>query len=98
MANKNNGRGRRPSRRGSIGNLRPAEATSAPPIHNFNIVPKTAPVKYICGYYNAKRVTNIRDVLVRNMKACRNALGLSQARLAEKADKILDVCIAQSNQ
>ena len=29
---------------------------------------------------------NIRDVLAKNMKAYRNALGLSQAKLAEKAD------------
>jgi transcriptional regulator with XRE-family HTH domain len=31
-------------------------------------------------------MTNIRDVLAANMKAYRNALGLSQARLAEKVD------------
>jgi transcriptional regulator with XRE-family HTH domain len=31
-------------------------------------------------------MTNIRDVLARNMKAYRNALGLSQAKLAEKVD------------
>jgi len=29
-------------------------------------------------------MTNIRDVLAKNMKAYRSALGLSQARLAEK--------------
>jgi transcriptional regulator with XRE-family HTH domain len=29
-------------------------------------------------------MTNIRDVLAKNMKAYRNALGLSQAKLAEK--------------
>jgi transcriptional regulator with XRE-family HTH domain len=31
-------------------------------------------------------MTNIRDVLASNMKAYRNALGLSQAKLAEKVD------------
>jgi transcriptional regulator with XRE-family HTH domain len=31
-------------------------------------------------------MTNIRDVLAANMKAYRSALGLSQARLAEKVD------------
>jgi len=31
-------------------------------------------------------MTNIRDILAKNMKAYRNALGLSQARLAEKVD------------
>ena len=31
-------------------------------------------------------MTNIRDVLATNMKAYRNALGLSQAKLAEKVD------------
>jgi transcriptional regulator with XRE-family HTH domain len=31
-------------------------------------------------------MTNIRDVLAKNMKAYRNALGLSQARLAERVD------------
>jgi transcriptional regulator with XRE-family HTH domain len=31
-------------------------------------------------------MTNIRDILAKNMKACRNALGLSQAKLAEKVD------------
>jgi transcriptional regulator with XRE-family HTH domain len=31
-------------------------------------------------------MTNIRDVLAKNMKAYRGALGLSQAKLAEKAD------------
>ena len=31
-------------------------------------------------------MTNIRDILARNMKAYRNALGISQAKLAEKAD------------
>jgi transcriptional regulator with XRE-family HTH domain len=31
-------------------------------------------------------MTNIRDVLAKNMKAYRNALGLSQAKLAEKVD------------
>ncbi|MDR1420852.1 MAG: helix-turn-helix domain-containing protein [Treponema sp.] len=31
-------------------------------------------------------MTNIRDVLARNMKAYRNALGLSQAKLAERVN------------
>jgi transcriptional regulator with XRE-family HTH domain len=31
-------------------------------------------------------MTNIRDVLAKNMKAYRNALGLSQAKLAERMD------------
>lgn len=31
-------------------------------------------------------MTNIRDVLAKNMKAYRSALGLSQAKLAEKVD------------
>ena len=31
-------------------------------------------------------MTNIRDVLAQNMKAYRNALSLSQAKLAEKVD------------
>jgi transcriptional regulator with XRE-family HTH domain len=31
-------------------------------------------------------MTNLRDVLAKNMKAYRGALGLSQAKLAEKAD------------
>ena len=31
-------------------------------------------------------MTNIRDVLAQNMKAYRNAMGLSQAKLAEKVD------------
>ena len=31
-------------------------------------------------------MTNIREILAKNMKAYRNALGLSQARLAEKAN------------
>jgi len=31
-------------------------------------------------------MTNIRDVLSKNMKAYRNAMGLSQAKLAEKVD------------
>jgi len=31
-------------------------------------------------------MTNIREILAKNMKAYRNALGLSQARLAEKVD------------
>jgi DNA-binding XRE family transcriptional regulator len=31
-------------------------------------------------------MTNIRDVLAVNMKAFRNTLGLSQAKLAEKVD------------
>lgn len=31
-------------------------------------------------------MTNIRDVLAKNMKAYRAALGLSQAKLAEKVD------------
>ena len=31
-------------------------------------------------------MTNIRDVLAKNMKAYRNALGLSQLKLAEKVD------------
>ena len=31
-------------------------------------------------------MTNIRDVLAQNMKAYRNALGLSQAKLAEKVN------------
>ena len=31
-------------------------------------------------------MTNIRDILAKNMKAYRNALGVSQARLAEKVD------------
>ena len=31
-------------------------------------------------------MTNIRDILARNMKAYRSALGLSQAKLADKAD------------
>jgi transcriptional regulator with XRE-family HTH domain len=31
-------------------------------------------------------MTNIRDVLAKNMKAYRNALGFSQAKLAEKVD------------
>jgi transcriptional regulator with XRE-family HTH domain len=31
-------------------------------------------------------MTNIRDVLARNMKAYRSALGLSQAKLAERVD------------
>jgi transcriptional regulator with XRE-family HTH domain len=31
-------------------------------------------------------MTNIRDVLAKNMKVYRNALGLSQAKLAEKVD------------
>ena len=31
-------------------------------------------------------MTNIRDLLAKNMKAYRNALGLSQAKLAEKVD------------
>jgi transcriptional regulator with XRE-family HTH domain len=31
-------------------------------------------------------MTNIRNVLAKNMKAYRNALGLSQAKLAEKVD------------
>jgi len=32
-----------------------------------------------------KGITNIRDVLANNMKAYRNASGISQAKLAEKA-------------
>jgi len=31
-------------------------------------------------------MTNIRDLLAKNMKAYRNSLGLSQAKLAEKVD------------
>jgi len=31
-------------------------------------------------------MTNIRDVLSKNMKAFRNVMGLSQAKLAEKVD------------
>jgi transcriptional regulator with XRE-family HTH domain len=31
-------------------------------------------------------MTNIKDILAKNMKAYRNALGLSQAKLAEKVD------------
>jgi len=31
-------------------------------------------------------MTNIRDILAKNMKAYRNAMGLSQAKLAEKVD------------
>lgn len=31
-------------------------------------------------------MTNIRDILAQNMKAYRNALGLSQAKLAEKVN------------
>ncbi|MCL2042555.1 MAG: helix-turn-helix domain-containing protein [Treponema sp.] len=31
-------------------------------------------------------MTNIRDVLAKNMKAYRNAFGFSQAKLAEKVD------------
>jgi transcriptional regulator with XRE-family HTH domain len=31
-------------------------------------------------------MTNIREILAKNMKAYRSALGLSQARLAEKVD------------
>jgi transcriptional regulator with XRE-family HTH domain len=31
-------------------------------------------------------MTDIREILAKNMKAYRNALGLSQAKLAEKAD------------
>jgi transcriptional regulator with XRE-family HTH domain len=31
-------------------------------------------------------MTNIRDLLAKNMKAYRHALGLSQAKLAEKVD------------
>jgi transcriptional regulator with XRE-family HTH domain len=31
-------------------------------------------------------MTNIREILAKNMKAYRNALGLSQAKLAEKVD------------
>jgi transcriptional regulator with XRE-family HTH domain len=31
-------------------------------------------------------MTNIRDLLAKNMKAYRNALGLSQSKLAEKVD------------
>jgi len=31
-------------------------------------------------------MTNIRDILAKNMKAYRNALGLSQAKLAEKVN------------
>jgi len=31
-------------------------------------------------------MTNIRDVLAKNMKAYRSALGLSQAKLAERVD------------
>jgi len=31
-------------------------------------------------------MTNIREILAKNIKAYRNALGLSQAKLAEKAD------------
>jgi len=31
-------------------------------------------------------MTNIRDILAKNMKAYRHALGLSQAKLAEKVD------------
>jgi transcriptional regulator with XRE-family HTH domain len=31
-------------------------------------------------------MTNIRDIVAKNMKAYRNALGLSQAKLAEKVD------------
>jgi transcriptional regulator with XRE-family HTH domain len=31
-------------------------------------------------------MTNIREILAKNMKAYRNALGLSQARLAEKVN------------
>jgi len=31
-------------------------------------------------------MTNIREILARNIKAYRNALGLSQAKLAEKVD------------
>lgn len=31
-------------------------------------------------------MTNIRDVLAKNMKAYRSAMGLSQAKLAEKVD------------
>ena len=31
-------------------------------------------------------MTNIRDVLAKNMKVYRNAMGLSQAKLAEKVD------------
>jgi transcriptional regulator with XRE-family HTH domain len=33
-----------------------------------------------------RKMTNIREILAKNMKAYRNALGLSQARLAEKVD------------
>ena len=31
-------------------------------------------------------MTNIRDILAKNLKAYRNALGLTQAKLAEKVD------------
>jgi len=31
-------------------------------------------------------MTNIREILAKNMKAYRNALGLTQAKLAEKVD------------
>ena len=31
-------------------------------------------------------MTNIRDILAKNMKAYRNALGLTQAKLAEKVE------------
>ncbi|GHV90899.1 hypothetical protein AGMMS50268_14020 [Spirochaetia bacterium] len=31
-------------------------------------------------------MTNIRDIVAKNMKAYRNALGLSQAKLAEKVE------------
>ena len=31
-------------------------------------------------------MTNIRDILAKNMRAYRNALGLTQAQLAEKVD------------
>jgi transcriptional regulator with XRE-family HTH domain len=36
--------------------------------------------------YRVGGMTNIRDILAANMKAYRNALGLSQAKLAEKVD------------
>ena len=37
-------------------------------------------------YFYIYDMTNIRDLLAKNMKAYRNALGLSQAKLAEKVN------------
>ena len=52
----------------------------------YNNIVVNAPL--IANYRRQSKLgmTNIRDIVAKNMKAYRNALGISQAKLAEKAD------------